>query len=640
MCVIFQLIKNQIQKMKPFEELVPPEVAFNIFSFMSFRSLLLTIPKVCSSWRRIVIEKLDTLHIYPDVDIYDPCDTSTSDKTPSIMIRENIVPFVRYCIKFIQGNNMTIRNLLINGSMQHAMLKKCQSSNQTKNHLISNRDQEELKKLFGWDELLPNPYTEPSFKKGYLEQSAGYTQYGIHGDGCFMHLATIFDSDVFSNLLRIVGPSMKRLVLKDLVIDREFAHALSWNHSQLEHVVLERIEICGQGCDFVPINLSDVALKLVIAELSFEIGLVLGEVDTMVTTNTSGTSLAHLKGVRRISAFASYDLSNIGSDKLESLDMADVFGDAQKVQAVYRVLDSCKNLKRLTLTESRFGPPEGNVLVPDISANYSFPKLTEVRLYSHSCLLVGAERLLIHFPQLESFVCGVSTMKSLDVLENVLSRFRGLRHLTIYAKKGENQDVSMRLLGIIQKQVETLLDLEAITLYDLEYVDEQILSTIIDMLPQKLKLQISHHIPISSELRETILSKRDHVKLTTLQPAKCEQSKLPKVDYKKPIRDIIKERKDFTKKLQELLVSCPFCSMEVRRDEFEAHNKLHILPNDDSYTCKISKQMDLSNYECICISCRADVKRKDLEEHYKNCSKGNVLMMITTDTPIFPEENN
>ncbi|KAG2386370.1 hypothetical protein C9374_002816 [Naegleria lovaniensis] len=241
---------------KTFDELVPPEICFQIFTFLDFRYMMVQIPKVCSSWRSAIITRVHTIHIYPNVEQYIFqnslfCDDQQNSLFDSIYnhddekdrhdlnIEKDIFPFISYLTKFISNHSMKISHLFIHGDLKQSLLLYINSnllypSLQNGNEFKSRTQQESdrlLHLLNEYGDYFQNWNTWPLFNM--------YSNMDGTVPSAMMRLCDCTMSAILE-LLKTVSHSLKTLVVKNVQGNHHFVSQIQ-QCPQLKILVLEDV---------------------------------------------------------------------------------------------------------------------------------------------------------------------------------------------------------------------------------------------------------------------------------------------------------------------------------------------------------------------------------------------------------------
>ncbi|KAF0974054.1 hypothetical protein FDP41_006664 [Naegleria fowleri] len=473
----------------PFEQFVPPEVIFLIFSYLDFRYLFKTIPFVCSEWRRLIIERVDTLHIYPNVENYleesESC-TNVVDKKRiqynEMMVEKDIIPFIKYITKFVKSNHMKISHLFLNGGISNTFRKRqyaelitfyklCNASNSKfstyvfKSPKESNRDEllNAMKKEAGQECCFTNTYTMP------YSDTVNVSEYCVGGLSENMILFSDSDTPSLSELIRVVSPHLKTLVLSHCILKQRFLNSIFVNLCNgLKNLVLEHVATFGDvDLSKLPVEYLDstetISEKLeknceVMKGNSVIDGEILGNLRKASMERTSSSILSLLESLKNYH----------GEKKTECLELRIRLDEYSYFDSnwldtsigmtgdhLYSLIDSFKKLKSFTIEfettldelifqkrDSRFFP----------TTKLDLPLLEELRLKGRSFLSNHFDEL-ISIPSLKLLSCQVTSGEDVEQLKKLLKNSENLEQLEIQLVAVKSKDFEISLIEMVTSLV-------------------------------------------------------------------------------------------------------------------------------------------------------------------------------------------
>ena len=608
-----------------FHQQVPEEVAFyRLFPYLDFHLLIKVIPHVCSSWRRLVIEKLETLHFYPNVQLL------SEEEQPNIMtetnVQTNLLPFIRYTIKFVQSNQMTIKYLFINGQIEDIICRKqfrlfgnLNPLARNEKVFIPNRAQRESIEFFTRLQSLkggyiPNSLTEPALRRfTHNLFNNGTSPYGEQlwesmDVETMKELVKICKDTELVSLSNVIGDSSGDL-LRDILMKSKIA--------VIDNTRLPRY---GSG-HFEYLYFSENFYFYDKQEFEY---------------NESRNNILVCKSNRRDFGLLAKEVLNEKSRVVDYNITTEFLERHLTEQDIRNALEKlCKNLtnnpqlRRLTLGLEFF---KSN-LMQNIPFDYGGVGGMIEELYIR---IIGDTFSKI---RLDSFVSGFVNVKHL-VLEDVKSKdchlvresISGMIHLetfriSFYEHQGSEDEVKyFELISVLSRNYKNLTKL-LFTFPYMEFLEnESLLKTTLDKTLRICWISLKKLPDLSNE---TILQLERIPKLvfSTKPRISNDNSSLTQIDYDQDIDMIIEQRKEFKQALQEAEISCPGCLKVFPRRLITGHlATCHNLPD----LCK--KNTNQLRTLSVCPCCKEEYPTKEVEEHLLNCTEKHLKFKLEDTT--------
>ncbi|EFC36679.1 predicted protein [Naegleria gruberi] len=641
-----------------FHSRVPPEVLYSIISYLDFRSIMMIIPRVCSSWREIIIQQINTLHIYPNIDLYggDFDHLFSSEKEEQyqkhMMIEKDIIPFVKYLHKFVESNRMKIFNLFIYGSIQEANLDRYAPSRPRNTHFPSLHQQRKKEFSQRVVNYLPNYFTEPTFS---METS--------YPTNCsFIKLDFNFDSNAFCNLFKACKDNLQTVVLKTCKVDQPFCQCFDWVKDKLENLVLDNVT------GFLLTNTSEFEnLKYLYHDTEYSIA---SNVLESMYIGPKFFELNNLSNCKKLSLHLNYtkaaqlnQLSSTSNNIVEELEVTlgtvqysyweeslSIFDTVEMTKAFLELLAKFKCVKKLSINLDgvfdfalmRHSSPIFLTSDPNLK---ELPNVLELKLEGRSFFTNRIDRWITHFPNIKLFSCHVDNENDIDLLQNSLYSLKTLEELDLSIRSFSYGELSSKL-------IETLLFvfkeggagrsfLKSLCIRGYGDCREQNpeLDKLLEFMsgyakPAKVCLVPRKHTPALQSMQSKYANKVDLQVLESQVLMDKSLENVKPIDYSQSIDEILEQRRDLSNRLKTSSIICLYCGCLVQRCDYSKHNQICHSGNELEYDLKVAKQVDLSEYETHCPSCHKDIKRRDFSTH--ECTETRIkLPVIPTSSTKF-----
>ncbi|EFC42694.1 predicted protein [Naegleria gruberi] len=610
-----------------FHDQVPEEVAFyRLFPFIDFHQLIRVIPHVCSVWRRLIIEKLQTLHLYPNVELNDQEHTTNKPLTNihddfNNNVQLNLLPFIRYVIKFVKANGMTIKHLFMNGQVgdvicrkQFGFLKNIQGNND--NVFIANRSQRETeefcKRLANFDSYFPNSLSEPALRRLTLSESSL--------SSCFDMLNELVDSDTFK-LLAEVCKDVQMVSLSNISAQRYLTDLIC--NAKIVVVDNSLVEYFNNSCHFHYSFFTDGFVPF--GNYSSEYTDLFPVDSEIFYTSCKSIRLPDMS-VRDFNSLFSKVVIDKDHESVEiNIYPNDIYSTIQ-MSEVQEALDKLcdyirysPRLKRLTLGFG-FITLFGRSCALDFSGLGSRIEDLYLRKIGDACSKIKLNSLIEGCENVKNLVLENVISKDALLVKNALSRLSNLTTIKIsfYEHKKQYESSYFELIS-------TLLRNKKLTkiLFEFPYMDvfenESLLIAVLDDTSRKCWVSLKR-LPLMSQETITKLKTIPQIDFK-FKPIIENDSSLPEIDYDQDINTIIEQRKSFKLALQNSKVICPGCFKTLPRHAIPQHFK-------DFHTLSDIVHKKTVRTLATCPCCKTECTTQDLEEHLLNCPERNLKIKM------------
>ncbi|KAG2387564.1 hypothetical protein C9374_001158 [Naegleria lovaniensis] len=583
-----------------FHWLVPPDLCFyNIFCYLHFNELIMTIPKVCSPWRRALINNLNVLHLYPDVQQYidqlnnsETKDSKTNFHNKNCNFQMNVFkdffPYVRYVMNFVKSNQMKIEHVFVNGSINNVMfLTFSKRTKDQKNDIFKSRAA--IEKQIYHNTIGPyyfNCFTEPEFLYFY------YSTHEVKGD-CFMQSFVSTRPEIFH----------------DLYLDCEFT-------KNVKNFVFKRL-IFGYNEDgylhalFFPKSTT----------------MVMEEVQNIEHSYMDPCKFAFIKSLTRS------DCVNVKSSS-ERVTLSNVpFLPNLFLQSKHvglRQMTPVQVQAGLGLLRSNDRPSTKPLFT---EASSKIPKVSKFSFRALDCFRYGVADFLLAFKSSLTFVNldGV-TYSYVNTLIERLEQLELLKHLRLgFYKNGTSQQHFTDLMKCMTSLFRKRIPLENLKLCSMDDIEENALLEFVQSVRETswksvARIEFENFGKISHATMKAIQDYHLNLTITDFihSPDLVDQIQFPTVDYDDGShpQTRLEQRLNFSNFTQQQLTSCLSCRMVLPLHQHEKHCQLHHHPRELDYYRRLEKTIDLINYEIVCPACEETMKRCEFEKHVEHaCSR-------------------
>jgi len=600
-----------------FHELAPPDFCFyNLFPFIHYDDLLLIIAHTCGPWRRVIIEHMNTLHIYvnPDRFVYG----LEHDREEKIDVGRGLFLFIKYATRFIKHNQMNIDHLTINGDVRSCMFSrfglKQGQYNPGRFTTTSAMLRGEFRKRVG--NYFVNEYSEPSF--------GACVPFDWLGESCITQTNIGDRPEIFIDLFEVLKSSLKTFVVPNMNTPEKYF--MPSNFPNLTSLIFENVYLDPSFRDRIK-------FMTIFSDK-------INELNKRYITCSTENGYKQLEVINM--GDCSKILESVANSDLKTLDVTlrgdmrySNYSDFDSEKDFYRKLRKFQNLKALHLSIGVI--LSTYMLRNNITFGYTheMPKISELIIDTSYLFQLGVDAFIKLFKHsLSTLSINNLSMKELNKIQDLISELPMLKHLKlVFICQRTNKDGFLSLL----QQVAALSRacLESIVLEYVQEVDEAALVDFSSTINTNCSV-IFNHMPEVS--KETLLKlQRCGISYNTLK-FHVSEIKLPEIDYNTTnIDSIINSRRKFVEATRELAIVCTCCNMNVKKHQQDLHVKLHHNDNELDHIFKLQRQLDLENYELLCPSCGVTVKRKDFYSHIDlDCPKNRIKMLSYDSHPVQP----